>query len=380
MHGVTGGPARELTPAGVGGVAVLAVDGGPARERLAALAGGALPAPGTARFARLVRGRGTGGEELLDEALVVARAGGALEVHVHGGRATIAAVRGALAGDGASVTDASQGDAGGATLEDRLRALAARAPTSLGAQLVLAQAEDGRLRSALEALLAAPPPVAAARAADLVEAARRHAPLLRPSAVALTGPVNAGKSTLLNALAGADVALVSDEEGTTRDSVAAEVTTPGGWPLLVIDTAGARELPGGDARGEVERAGQELGRRVAERADLVLALAPAGRPPGPDADPRARPLRTRSAEAFGGDPARWPAGHVSALEDPVHAAAVVGALVEDALELVDLAPLRAALARGDAPTVPAGESLVGALAGIAASRGTAHLDSLRALL
>jgi len=361
--------ARELTPAGVGGVAVLAVEGAAARERLAALAGGSLPAPGAVRFARLVRARGTGGEELLDEALVVARADGALEVHVHGGRATIAAVRGALAADDAP--------AGEPSLEERLRTLAARAPTALGAQLVLAQAEDQRLRGALEEVLAAPPPEAAARAADLLDAARRFAPLLRASAVALTGPVNAGKSTLLNALAGADLALVSDEEGTTRDSVAAEVTTPGGWPLLVIDTAGARELDPADARALVERAGQELGRRVAEGADLVLELTPAGAGPGA---PGERALRTRAVEAFGADPARWPAGHVSALEDPAHAAAVVGALVEDALGLGDLAPLRAALARGAAPTVPAGESLLGALAAVAASPDAAHLDSLRALL
>ncbi|MEL6714981.1 MAG: tRNA uridine-5-carboxymethylaminomethyl(34) synthesis GTPase MnmE, partial [Planctomycetota bacterium] len=62
-----------LTAPGAAGVAVLEVRGSAALARLRALAGAALPGAGAARLARLVVDRGGGAEELLDEALLVAR-------------------------------------------------------------------------------------------------------------------------------------------------------------------------------------------------------------------------------------------------------------------------------------------------------------------
>ncbi len=88
--------------------------------------------------------------------------------------------------------------------------------------------------------------------------------------VALVGRPNAGKSTLFNALAGEDRAIVTEMPGTTRDVL--EVRTEWeGLPLLLFDTAGLRE--GGD---RVERLGMERVAVVLERADLVLHLVPAG--------------------------------------------------------------------------------------------------------
>lgn len=88
----------------------------------------------------------------------------------------------------------------------------------------------------------------------------------RPARVALIGPPNAGKSTLMNCLAREPVSIVSATPGTTRDWV--EITTEhGGFPVTWIDTAGLRAAPD-----EIERAGIERTHRQASHADAVVVL------------------------------------------------------------------------------------------------------------
>jgi len=102
--------------------------------------------------------------------------------------------------------------------------------------------------------------------------------------VALAGPPNAGKSSLLNALAKSDLAIVSEEAGTTRDvrEVALDL---GGRLVLLIDMAGLRETDSlAEAEG-VRRANAEIA-----RADLVLWLVAPDVPPLPP--PEGPPLWT----------------------------------------------------------------------------------------
>ena len=84
--------------------------------------------------------------------------------------------------------------------------------------------------------------------------------------VAIVGAVNAGKSTLLNALLGEDRAIVSDVPGTTRDTVE-EVLTLAGVQFRFIDTAGIRE-----SSDTVERKGIERSLQSLSRADVVLGV------------------------------------------------------------------------------------------------------------
>ena len=87
---------------------------------------------------------------------------------------------------------------------------------------------------------------------------------------AITGPPNVGKSSLMNALAERDVAIVSATPGTTRDALETRVVL-GGVPVTLVDTAGLR-----DATDEIEAEGVRRARARAAAADLVMVVVEAG--------------------------------------------------------------------------------------------------------
>ena len=84
--------------------------------------------------------------------------------------------------------------------------------------------------------------------------------------IAIVGPANAGKSSLLNYLSQRDVAIVSEIAGTTRDVIEAHLNLDG-FPVVLSDTAGIRE-----SKDEIERKGIKLALEKAENADLNLIV------------------------------------------------------------------------------------------------------------
>ncbi|MEH6629429.1 MAG: tRNA uridine-5-carboxymethylaminomethyl(34) synthesis GTPase MnmE [Halopseudomonas aestusnigri] len=88
--------------------------------------------------------------------------------------------------------------------------------------------------------------------------------------IAIVGPTNAGKSSLLNALARRDVAIVSDVAGTTRDIIEVHLDLSG-YPVMLSDTAGLRDLELHTTDG-VELEGIRRAKSHAESADLLLAV------------------------------------------------------------------------------------------------------------
>ena len=84
--------------------------------------------------------------------------------------------------------------------------------------------------------------------------------------IAIVGPTNAGKSSLLNYLSNRDVAIVSETAGTTRDVIEIHLNLDG-YPVIISDTAGIR-----DSKNEIEKKGIKLAIKRAEEADLKIIV------------------------------------------------------------------------------------------------------------
>ncbi len=90
--------------------------------------------------------------------------------------------------------------------------------------------------------------------------------------IAIVGPTNAGKSSLINYLSNREVAIVSEIAGTTRDVVETHLNMDG-YPVIISDTAGIR-----DSKDEIEKKGIKLSLNKAENADLKLVVVDAKTP------------------------------------------------------------------------------------------------------
>ena len=87
--------------------------------------------------------------------------------------------------------------------------------------------------------------------------------------IAIVGPTNAGKSSLLNNLSNREVAIVSEMAGTTRDVIETHLNIDG-YPVIISDTAGIR-----DSKDEIEKKGIKLSLKKAENADLKFVVVDA---------------------------------------------------------------------------------------------------------
>ena len=274
-----------VTAPGEGGIGIIALWGAGAEEVLAEVFVGTKRQAHDVRPGSIAHGTVRRGGEVLDE-VIVARLeppeprlpGPFYEVNCHGGAAAVRAVLRWLEEAGArqvpwrEMSPAAQAGAG--PLDPaaiRASALAAlpQAATQLAATMLLHQAA-GALAGAvgeLARLLADEQTDAAAAALDaLLQRAPLGRALLRPSRVALAGPPNVGKSTLLNALLEEERVIVHEQPGTTRD-VVAETVSLRGVPFELFDSAGLR-----DSEDELEQAAVARTARLVAQADVVLLL------------------------------------------------------------------------------------------------------------
>ena len=304
--------------AGVSAVAVLRVSGPQASSVLEALCGG-LPAPRVAALRRI----GPPHWSLIDRGLVLWFPAPAsftgedmAELHVHGGRAVVTeAIEAMLSLDGVRL--AEPGEFVRRAFENgkidlrQVEGLAdlVQAETSRQREQALAQAEgiaseqyeawrkellkaQGLVEAELDfadegdvgvGVSAQAATIVAALLAELEGALQGRGERLRSGVrIVIAGPPNAGKSSLLNALARRDVAIVSHEAGTTRDVIEVHLDLDG-LPVTLTDTAGLREAA---SNAEAEGIARALSR--AEDADILLwvvdATASVWQPPASLAD------------------------------------------------------------------------------------------------
>jgi len=264
-----------LTPPGQSALATLLVEG---PRALAVVADVVQTASGRAlasfvpdrlafgRF-RLHRDRDVPAEEVV----VRPRGGESVEIHCHGGQAVVDMLRRTLVDRGCLPVAWAQWCA--RKSDDAIAAEAmialAEAKTERTALILLDQ-YSGAMRAAMQSI------AECARRGDWHAAARQcqvlqgrvrlGSRLVRPWDVALAGPPNAGKSSLINAMVGYRRAIVDPQAGTTRDVVTA-ATAVQGWPVELADTAGLC-----DPAHPLERAGVDRARRRLAGADLVVLV------------------------------------------------------------------------------------------------------------
>lgn len=121
--------------------------------------------------------------------------------------------------------------------------------------------------------------------------------------IVIAGAPNSGKSSIINRLAGRDVAIVTDEEGTTRDALEIRLILAG-LPVLVTDTAGIRETAN-----KVEKIGIDTALKRLQEADLILHIEDMSSPVGITlpADNNAEIWRLgNKVDLVSGDDSRWP--------------------------------------------------------------------------
>lgn len=294
------------TAPGRAGVAVVRISGSASGDALAALTGKALPRP---REATLVKLRDPKSREVLDDALVLYFTAprsftgeDVVELHLHGGRAVVAGVVEAL-GALPGLRVAEPGEFTRRAFEngklDLTEAEAVAdlvdAETSAQRRQALRQMEgalgtlyDGwrerltRSLAHIEADIDFPDedlpsgvsdsarPVLATLVAEIdahLDDNGRGERLREGLHIAIVGAPNAGKSSLLNALARREAAIVSARAGTTRDVIEVHLDL-GGYPVVLADTAGLREA----AADEVEEEGIRRARDRAARADVKVAV------------------------------------------------------------------------------------------------------------
>jgi tRNA modification GTPase len=185
-----------------------------------------------------------------------------VEIHCHGGIEVIRLITNKLQRLGLTPVSWQQCLLGSewGNLEGRALAELAKAPTVRTASILLDQVH-GAFRRALESVARTNE---AAVLAQLAVHASLGRHLTRPWRVAVAGAPNVGKSSLINAIAGYQRAVVTSVAGTTRDAVTV-ATAIDGWPVELIDTAGQRRTTD-----DLEGQGIARGQSAIATADLCL--------------------------------------------------------------------------------------------------------------
>jgi tRNA modification GTPase len=362
--------AAIATAAGAGAIAIVRVSGAATREIAA----------------RVFRGRGelrprvatngaivSEGGELIDEGLALFFPGpnsytgeDVLELHVHGSPAVAREVLLAMLAAGARLAGPGEftrrafyagkldltaaeavADLIAAEHRGAARSAAARLSGGLASEVERIEASLAEILEELAAAIDFPDEVPAPSAEDLAERIARVDATLAALAtnwdrgrivreglsVAIVGPPNAGKSSLLNALLGADRALISPEPGTTRDTIEETLALPNGTTARLIDTAGLRPTDQ-----SLEAAGIARTERALAEATVLIVVLDGSRPLDAAAQSLLDRTRTRDRIVFYN---KSDLGHIAfESRDPPEQSALNGTVRSRA----DVDAIRAALA------------------------------------
>lgn len=270
--------AAAMTGKSTGAIATIQVLGDRAGQIVARIFRPVPPSPGAWTPGRIALGTVVDGQEVLDQVVLGCEGRDLFALHCHGNPLIVEAVMALVARNGAEPVQPEAllarvlRSRGATTLEVEARLAQLRARTLEGVRLIANQVCGG-LVPMVRGWLERPAHEVRDQARAVLARSAPARLIVEGCTVAIVGPPNTGKSTLLNAMAGQDKAVVADIRGTTRDSVRAEWRV-GPLCLDLIDTAGLTADPACD----VDRAAQGQALQAMDTADLVLLVLDGSQP------------------------------------------------------------------------------------------------------
>ena len=277
--------AAVMTGPGVGAIATIQLLGDAAAALLREVFRPKGDKPFEPAEGRIVLGGIVADGEMIDEVTIGCEGPYTFALHCHGNPLIVERIMELLRRQGAQIVPAEQLLARIWASREAVDTIAIEAKLALatvktieGAAIIANQVKAGlseTIRQWRDRLDSTPLEEIAAEAGDILSHSEPARLMISGCTIALVGPPNTGKSTLLNTLAGREKAIVSDIRGTTRDWVSAEIRIP---PLAatLIDTAGLDSAITGSAG--VDRAAQQKSMEVIERADLILLVVDLSQP------------------------------------------------------------------------------------------------------
>ncbi|MGE5297218.1 MAG: GTPase [Solirubrobacterales bacterium] len=278
--------AAVMTGPGAGAIATIQLFGDSAEAVLRGIFLQADRRPFEFVAGRVFLGEIVEGQRPIDQVTVGCEGPDAFAIHCHGNPLIVERIMGLLHRHGVQsvraeqllATMTSRDAADAIAVEARLALTAVK--TIEGARIIANQVNSGlaaKARQWLAALDSTPLEEITAEAKQVLHDRDKARLIISSCTLALVGPPNTGKSTLLNTLAGREKAIVTDIRGTTRDWVTAEIRIP---PLAatVIDTAGLDSVLA--ATGDIDQTAQHKSIEALNHADLVLLILDASQPAG----------------------------------------------------------------------------------------------------
>ncbi len=279
--------AAVMTGPGAGAIATILLVGESAHSVLSEISQPSGNRPFAFETGRILLGHIVDGGDTVDQVTIGCEGPGAFAIHCHGNPLIVERIMKLLQGRGVELlaaerllarTFAAERPDDSIVVEAKLAMT--KVKTLEGTRMIAAQMEGGlsqKVRQWSLEIDSVPPDEIARQARQILRDSEIARLIVSGCTLALIGPPNTGKSTLLNALAGCEKAIVTDIEGTTRDWVSCEILM-GPLAATVIDTAGLDANVVTAGHDEIDPAAQARSVEILRDADLVLLVLDLSRP------------------------------------------------------------------------------------------------------
>jgi len=273
--------AAVMTDKGTGAIATIHLLGDSAEAILRGIFKPTGSKLATFKAGRILLGTINDGTETIDQVVIGCESDNCFAISCHGNPLIVEMIMELLRRCGAELVTAEQLLAKSLQEQELINAIALEAKLALpktktlaGAKIVANQIEAGLTRKVTEWLRdmnTTPLKRIKAQAGQILNNSVPARLIIAGCKVAIVGPPNTGKSTLLNCLSGRQKAIVTDIKGTTRDWVSAQCQIPP-LALELIDTAGLDERLAAVAKDTIAKAAQRKSLEILKQADLILLV------------------------------------------------------------------------------------------------------------